>query len=604
MKSTRLWLIAIAGAVLAVVCICMVLGLWALKPPGAKIPVVKILSPASGTQIPLGEELLIQAQAFAKGTRLTRLQLWVDGRFIVQTRGRAPSLSATWRWRPRSPGAHTLTVQAYTEQAGVGRNSVLVHAVRVGDQAPAPEDYDGDGIPNASDACPYEAGLPEGNGCLPANLRDTDGDGVPDVSDLCPEVAGTQGNRGCPLVAGGDSDGDGIPETQDACPAEPGPAERGGCPEIRSPADGDSDGIIDSDDACPGQPGVVESPAGPGCPMPSPEDADGDGVPDAEDACPGQSGSEWNHGCPAFVDSDGDTVADSEDLCPSQSGPVENRGCPQVNSSDRDGDGVEDLSDSCPDEPGPPESNGCPSPDSDGDGFLDNEDNCPGLRGAEDGCPPWVIDFEDVARVFDPCIRFPFICTVLQGGDRDGDGLRDWRDRCPDRAGPRLNEGCPWNLGPGGSPGGRPPVCEFFPTAPVCRPIEIEEGTEEAEVEVVLGEQLHTDAPWQRVWCYLRVEDTSWFRLPLSGDSLTMAGSPDTWNTGENRRLKLTVTGQLELEMLCYGQQSPLNWPQSLGTIYRLHGPEDWTGSPFSAWSEGALNRFQVSYWMCREECP
>lgn len=53
---------------------------------------------------------------------------------------------------------------------------------------------------------------------------DGDGDGIPDASDACPKQPGVASNdpetNGCPLEA--DADGDGVPDEKDACPKEPG----------------------------------------------------------------------------------------------------------------------------------------------------------------------------------------------------------------------------------------------------------------------------------------------------------------------------------------------------------------------------------------------
>lgn len=57
--------------------------------------------------------------------------------------------------------------------------------------------------------------------------------------------------------------------------------------------------------------------------------------------------------------------------------------------------------------------------DQDGDGLSDDKDRCPKRAGprANQGCP-W--------------------------GDTDGDGLKDNVDKCPKKAGPKENQGCPW----------------------------------------------------------------------------------------------------------------------------------------------------------------
>jgi len=120
----------------------------------------------------------------------------------------------------------------------------------------AERDSDADGIPNSSDACPYEAedvdGYQDADGCPDP---DNDGDGILDVDDGCPDQAedvdGFQDEDGCPDL---DNDADGIPDDQDACPDTPedvdGYMDEDGCPDD----DNDGDGVIDSMDQCPDTP--------------------------------------------------------------------------------------------------------------------------------------------------------------------------------------------------------------------------------------------------------------------------------------------------------------------------------------------------------------
>lgn len=94
---------------------------------------------------------------------------------------------------------------------------------------PPPPDADLDGIPDATDACPHEAGVPSSsparNGCL---MHDRDGDGVADEQDACPDRAGVRHSNakanGCP-----DSDNDGLPDPIDICRIEPS-TQKDGCP--------------------------------------------------------------------------------------------------------------------------------------------------------------------------------------------------------------------------------------------------------------------------------------------------------------------------------------------------------------------------------------
>ncbi len=62
------------------------------------------------------------------------------------------------------------------------------------------------------------------NGC-----PDTDGDGITDAKDNCPTEAGPSANKGCPWT---DKDGDGVLDKDDRCPEVAGVAENNGCPPI------------------------------------------------------------------------------------------------------------------------------------------------------------------------------------------------------------------------------------------------------------------------------------------------------------------------------------------------------------------------------------
>jgi OOP family OmpA-OmpF porin len=128
--------------------------------------------------------------------------------------------------------------------------------------APAPlppADLDGDGLIDAADACPAEAGAPP-SGCP---VRDADSDGVADETDRCPAVSGIAPD-GCPDP---DPDKDGVLVEADRCPAVSGIAPDG-CPD----PDPDKDGVLAEADRCPDQ---VETANGfedsDGCPDELPE---------------------------------------------------------------------------------------------------------------------------------------------------------------------------------------------------------------------------------------------------------------------------------------------------------------------------------------------
>ncbi|MGH1437284.1 MAG: OmpA family protein [Lewinella sp.] len=193
-------------------------------------------------------------------------------------------------------------------QAGLGLRMMIGEDPN---QAPEVADRDNDGIPDAQDLCPDQAGTLALNGC-----PDRDGDGVADGSDSCPDLAGVLKLKGCP-----DTDSDGIADKDDACPNQAGPISNKGCPVT----DRDSDGVADVDDLCPD---IAGSAATMGCP-----DRDGDGIADKDDDCPNQPGTAANNGCP---DSDNDGIVDRLDSCPNLAGPASNKGCPEIAQTDRE----------------------------------------------------------------------------------------------------------------------------------------------------------------------------------------------------------------------------------------------------------------------------
>lgn len=81
---------------------------------------------------------------------------------------------------------------------GIRRVALLVGLTVAGVAWAAGADKDGDGVPNARDACPGVAedvdGFRDGDGCLD---RDNDADGVPDAVDSCPDSPG-RGGAACP----------------------------------------------------------------------------------------------------------------------------------------------------------------------------------------------------------------------------------------------------------------------------------------------------------------------------------------------------------------------------------------------------------------------
>ncbi|PJF44786.1 MAG: hypothetical protein CUN55_02085 [Phototrophicales bacterium] len=233
-----------------------------------------------------------------------------------------------------------------------------------------PPDADGDTFPDVTDSCPNLVGLPEYNGC-----PDTDGDGLDDSYDNCPEVRGVFQNYGCPLDTPRDGDRDGILDIEDRCPFSPGVVERNGCP-IDYVEDIDQDGVPDYQDSCVYTDNPIGTVENSGCPEGVTPDLDYDGVADAVDACPAEYG-DGPDGC--LLDDDRDYIPNSNDACPDQPGDANNFGCPEgTNPADSDGDGVYDIYDRCDNEAG---TNGFDCPDNDGDTIPDIDDLCPTENG-------------------------------------------------------------------------------------------------------------------------------------------------------------------------------------------------------------------------------
>jgi len=95
-------------------------------------------------------------------------------------------------WIPTEMGGKTAIVDNSKYDAYEARIKTLEDSLA---NKTVVSDRDGDGIADAYDLCPDEAGLFSDNGC-----PDTDGDGVDDLQDKCPKIAGVRANGGCPEV--------------------------------------------------------------------------------------------------------------------------------------------------------------------------------------------------------------------------------------------------------------------------------------------------------------------------------------------------------------------------------------------------------------------
>ena len=88
-----------------------------------------------------------------------------------------------------------------------------------------------------------------------------------------------------------------------------------------------------------------------------------------------------------------------------------------------------------------------PPADRDGDGIIDTEDKCPDVKGLAkyQGCPVPDTDKDGINDEEDKCPNVAGLARY-QGcpvPDTDGDGINDEEDRCPKLKGTAANQGCP-----------------------------------------------------------------------------------------------------------------------------------------------------------------
>ena len=324
-------------------------------------------------------------------------------------------------------------------------------------------DLDGDGDPDGVDCAPYDSdighGLPDvcngvdddcdgitdpgqpdtdNDGLVNCVDIDDDNDGSPDISDCAPEDSsksplalevcnGVDDNCNDAVDEGfADMDDDGIADCADE--------------------DDDGDGINDAVDVCPYIPDPLQIDTdGDGAGDPCDDDADADGVPDIQDNCPldanaGQS--DW----------DGDGVGDVCDPDDDNDGVIDEADCgpfdPDTNpDADEVCDGIDnncdgDVDSEFPDFDEDGFSN-CVDPDDDNDGDPDISDcepfdsayhaNAPELcDGVDNNCKLGIdegyadLDDDGIADCVDP--------------DKDGDGLLDELDNCPNHPNPEQND--------------------------------------------------------------------------------------------------------------------------------------------------------------------
>jgi hypothetical protein len=232
-----------------------------------------------------------------------------------------------------------------------------------------PDDYDGDGLKDSQDNCPWVRNKSQ---------TDADGDAVGDACDLCPNV---------PDKEQADADGDGIGDACDSDMDNDGKLNpQDNCPKVANPsqsdtdkdgegdlcdADDDNDKIADVSDNCPLVYNPMQEPpeqlGNPKCDT----DIDMDKLPDGKDNCPSVAN-------PDQKDTDGDKLGD---MC----------------DPDLDGDGVLNLSDNCLKVVNADQKD----TDRDGKGDVCDSRYCMVIKGDEKNC----LDPQATFRVYSPMVK-------------------------------------------------------------------------------------------------------------------------------------------------------------------------------------------------------
>ncbi|MGB9640451.1 MAG: thrombospondin type 3 repeat-containing protein [Anaerolineales bacterium] len=610
MKTSRKFLLS--GGILflifgLVVCLGCVWWIWRTKVPQIEQPTLRVLQPQPNASLNLQVPVMVQAASSTKETSIAWLRFYVDNLLAGEQNGPGQQIIGTWKWTPSTPGMHTLSFVAATEQ-GV-QNMLNVPIVVL-----AALDRDGDNLPDKLDACADQPGVELNHGCpIP---DDSDGDGIRDAEDVCPEEAGVVEQHGCLVSNRPDQDRDGIADWEDHCPTQPGLPQWNGCPQDALLTDGDGDGLVDAIDSCANQAGPAENN---GCPAETATDRDGDGVMDDQDNCPDQPGAAQN-GCPLTSDRDHDGIADDVDSCPDNPNP--NFACMDVHLTDSDGDGIWDVIDDCPDQAGVLEQQGCPNPnDQDGDGIVDDADNCDSRPGpaSNAGCPteinyPRVGVRQNILCLINPsacsssdidCNANPERCGISEScaQDNDCDGVINEIDQCPYQFGGYSNQGCPPDVNHDGVPDAdqdQDGVADIWDACPQERGMASNGGCRRENVALTLfliG--FYTPQHYSNFYCYFKLQEGDWGRIPQEG-SLVQSGQTFAVNQGIS--LNLAGNEMLRYQVFCEGQTNPLTPAQVIGTITRAHGAEYWNSQILDAFSDNG--QLLVEYRICERSCP
>jgi len=139
--------VGLFGLAMVILLIAAAVAAYLATRPGEEIaggvPTVIINSPASGSQVQVGQEVIVQATATdARG--VTRVELLVNGVLYgsdisPNPQGQSPFISRQ-SWQAPSPGTYTLIVRAYNAAGGVSQPAAISISV-VGAATPTPGEW-------------------------------------------------------------------------------------------------------------------------------------------------------------------------------------------------------------------------------------------------------------------------------------------------------------------------------------------------------------------------------------------------------------------------------------------------------------------------------